>query len=280
MSLRFSSIALIAVLALSGGEALAQDVGLRRLSPAPIIIPQLPPASAPAPARPAAQKPAAAPARPAPRPAPPRPAAAQPAARPALAPIGGAPAQPAPAPARAATPAAPSPRPIGTPIGAPVGTPAGGRPVIIIDSRRIGDPTGAVIEVARASRLVMQEFGARSEELGKLKAEADKAQAAADAARGREKERLAATARLQKAEFDTRNTALEKEFNARNQTLLSPIQMRINEALKAFAIAQGATIVLDGARFNGAVLAMKAGTDPASLDMTTVFIDSYNRAHP
>jgi Skp family chaperone for outer membrane proteins len=126
----------------------------------------------------------------------------------------------------------------------------------------------------------MQEFGPRSDELGKLKVEADKAQAAADAARGREKERLTATARLQKAEFDTRNAALEKEFKARSETLLSPIQMRINEALKAFANAQGAVVVLDGARFNGAVLAMRAGTDPASLDLTTVFIDSYNRAHP
>jgi Skp family chaperone for outer membrane proteins len=152
--------------------------------------------------------------------------------------------------------------------------------VIIIDSRRIGDPTGAVIEVARASRVVMQEFGPRSDELGRLKAEADKTQAAADAARGREKTSLAAKARLQKAEFDTRNTALEREFKARNETLLSPVQMRINEALKAFAVAQGAVVVIDGARFNGAVLAMKAGTDPASLDMTTAFIDSYNRAHP
>ena len=82
------------------------------------------------------------------------------------------------------------------------------------------------------------------------------------------------------ARVQTRNAALEKEFKARNETLLSPIQVRINESLKAFAIAQGAVIVLDGARFNGAVLAMKAGTDPASLDLTTAFIDSYNKAHP
>jgi Skp family chaperone for outer membrane proteins len=152
--------------------------------------------------------------------------------------------------------------------------------VIIIDSRRIGDPAGSVIEVSRASRQVVQEFAPRTQELMKLKTEAEKTQAAADAARGREKESLTAKARLQKAEFDTRNAALEKEFKARTDTLLAPIQTRINESLKAFALAQGATIVLDGARFNGAVLAMKAGTDPASLDLTTMFIDGYNRAHP
>ncbi len=261
MSLRLSSIVLIAAAALGGPEAMAQDAGLRRLSPPPVASP---------PRR----------ATPAPRPAAPRPAAEQPAASPVLAPIGGAAAQPAPAPrsapARAAAPAAPIPRP----IGAPIATPVGGRPVIIIDSRRIGDPAGSVIEVSRASRQVVQEFGPRTQELMKLKAEAEKTQSAADAARGREKESLGAKARLQKAEFDTRNAALEKEFKARNETLLSPIQTRINESLKAFAVAQGATIVLDGARFNGAVLAMKAGTDPASLDLTTAFIDGYNRAHP
>ena len=72
----------------------------------------------------------------------------------------------------------------------------------------------------------------------------------------------------------------EKEFKARSETLLAPVQTRINEALKAFAIANNATIVLDGARFNSAVLAMKAGVDPASLDLTAAFVDSYNRTHP
>jgi Skp family chaperone for outer membrane proteins len=274
MSLRISSIVLIAVLTLNGGAAVAQDPGLRRLSPAPIIIPQLPATPAPAPARSSPPRPApASTARTAP---PARPTPVRPAVQSTTAPA------PNSAPARPAAPAASIPRPAAPPIGGLGGPPIGGRPVIIIDSRRIGDPTGAVIEVARASRQVMQEFGPRSDELGKLKVEADKAQAAADAARGRgrEKERLTATARLQKAEFDTRNAALEKEFKARSETLLSPIQMRINEALKAFANAQGAVVVLDGARFNGAVLAMRAGTDPASLDLTTVFIDSYNRAHP
>ena len=247
MSLRFARIVLIAALTLSGAAALAQDAGLRRLSPPPVATP--PRRATPTPARPAPQ--------PAPRPA----------------------AQPAPAPrsaaVRPAPPAAPTPRPAATAL-----APIGGRPVIIIDSRRIGDPAGSVIEVSRASRQVVQEFAPRTQELVKLKTEAEKTQAAADAARGREKESLAAKARLQKAEFDTRNAALEKEFKARTDTLLAPIQTRINDALKAFAIAQGATIVLDGARFNGAVLAMKAGTDPASLDLTTMFIDSYNRAHP
>ena len=243
MSLRLARIALIAALTLSGAAAVAQDAGLRRLSPPPV-------ATTPRRATPA-------PARPAPRPA----------------------AQPAPAPreaaARPATPAAPTPRPVATAL-----PPIGGRPVIIIDSRRIGDPAGSVIEVSRASRQVVQEFASRTQELMTLKTEAEKTQAAADAARGREKESLTAKARLQKAEFDTRNAALEKEFKARTDTLLAPIQTRINESLKAFALAQGATIVLDGARFNGAVLAMKAGTDPASLDLTTMFIDGYNRAHP
>ena len=82
------------------------------------------------------------------------------------------------------------------------------------------------------------------------------------------------------AERDAAYAALEKEFKARSDTLLTPVQFRINESLKAFANASGATVVLDGARFNGAVLAMKAGTDPASLDLTTAFIDSYNKAHP
>lgn len=235
MSLRLASIVLIAALPLSGAQALAQDVGLRRLSPPPVAAP--PRRATPPPARPAARPPA-------------------PAARPA-------------------TTAAPAPRPAATAL-----PPIGGRPVIIIDSRRIGDPTGSVIDVARASRQVAQEFAPRTEELLKLKTEAQKTQAAADAARGREKDNLAARARLQKAEFDTRNAALEKEFKARSDTLLSPVQTRINASLKAFAVAQGATIVLDGARFNGAVLAMKAGTDPASLDLTTMFIDSYNRANP
>jgi Skp family chaperone for outer membrane proteins len=156
----------------------------------------------------------------------------------------------------------------------------GSRPVIIIDSRRIGDPNGAVNEVVRANRQVVQEFAARTDELLKLKAAADQTQAAADAAKGREKDTLAAKARLQKAELDTRNAALEKEFRTRGETLLAPVQVRINESLKAFALTQGAVMVLDGARFNGAVLAMKAGTDPASLDLTTAFIDGYNRTHP
>ena len=227
----------------------AQDggIGLRRLSP--------PTPAAPAPRR-----------APAPRPA-----------APALPPIGAEPAQVAvpPAPPVGATPNA-------TPRSPPVSPAAafGERPVIIIDSRRIGDPGGPVNEVARANRQVVQEFAPRTDALIKLRAEAEQTQAAADAAKGRDKNALAAKARLQRAEFDTRNTALEKEFKARSETLLAPVQTRINEALKAFAIANNATIVLDGARFNSAVLAMKAGVDPASLDLTAAFVDSYNRTHP
>lgn len=260
MSLRLTCIALAAALAWS--PALAQDAGfgLRRLSPP---TPVKPTPRRPAPVKASAETPAEAP--PARTPAP----------------------SAASAPASRALPAAPvpyqrAPAPIG---GAPLvplpPQPAiGARPVIIIDSRRIGDPNGAVIEVARASRQVTQEFAARTDALVKLRKEAEQTQAAADAARGREKEALAAKARLQKAEFDTRNAALEKEFKARSDTLLTPVQFRINESLKAFANASGAVVVLDGARFNGAVLAMKAGTDPASLDLTTTFIDSYNRTHP
>ena len=243
MSLRFLRIALIAAMTLSAAAAVAQDAGLRRLSPPPVATP--PRRATPPPARPPARPPA----------------------QPATAPDSAA--------ARPAASIAAAPRPVAATL-----PPIGGRPVIIIDSRRIGDPAGSVIEVSRASRQVVQEFAPRTQELVKLKTEAEKTQAAADAARGREKDSLTAKARLQKAEFDTRNAALEKEFKARTDTLLAPIQARINDSLKAFAIAQGATIVLDGARFNGAVLAMKAGTDPASLDLTTMFIDGYNRAHP
>lgn len=257
MSRPIFSILVIGALALGSGLALAQqpDFGLRRLTPPPVAQPPR-------------------------RTPPPRPAPPQPAPAPAAQPV---PASRAAA-AQPATPAAPipyarslSPGPAPTP---PSPGLAGGRPVIIIDSRRIGDPAGTLIEVSRASRQVVQEFGPRTEELLKLKTEAERTQAAADAARGRDKESLTAQARLQKAEFDTRNAALEKEFKERSDTLLAPIQTRINESLKAFANAQGAVIVLDGARFNGAVLAMKAGTDPAALDLTAAFIESYNRAHP
>ena len=256
MSLRPICIALAAAAA-AWVPAVAQDAGfgLRRLSPPEPIKP--------APRRTAPPKPA-----PAPQAQKPAPAAAS-APAPRALPAAAVPYQRTPAPAGLA--------PIGS---VPALVPAGNRPVIIIDSRRIGDPNGAVIEVARASRQVAQEFAPRTEALVKLRKEAEQTQAAADAARGREKETLAAKARLQKAEFDTRNAALEKEFKARSDTLLTPVQFRINESLKAFANASGATVVLDGARFNGAVLAMKAGTDPASLDLTTAFIDSYNKAHP
>lgn len=261
MSLRLTRIALAAALAWS--PALAQDAGfgLRRLSPPTPVKPA--PRRA-APVKPPTETPAdVAPARtPAPSPA------STPAPR--SAPAAPVPYQRAPAPIGGGAPLVPLPP-----------QPAiGARPVIIIDSRRIGDPNGAVIEVARASRQVTQEFAARTDALVKLRKEAEQTQAAADAARGRDKESLAAKARLQKAEFDTRNAALEKEFKARSDTLLTPVQFRINESLKAFANASGAVVVLDGARFNGAILAMKAGTDPASLDLTAAFIDSYNRAHP
>lgn len=254
MSLRPIRIALAAA-AVAWSPALAQDAGfgLRRLSPPTPIKP--------APRRAPGAKPVEAIQTPQPAPS----SAAAPAAR-AL------PAAPAPYPR--------APAPIGGARLVPVPAAADGRPVIIIDSRRIGDPNGEVIEVSRASRQVTQEFAARTNALVKLRQEAAQTQAAADAAKGRDRDSLAAKARLQKAEFDTRNTALEKEFKARSDTLLAPIQLRINESLKAFANASGAAVVLDGARFNGAVLAMRAGTVPASLDLTTAFIDSYNRAHP
>ncbi len=263
MSRRFSILVATAAVALSHSAALAQDAGygLRRLTPPPL---------------------AGGPPR---RVAPPRPATAAPAVKtPAASPAA---AQPAPGvyprvstPTPTPTPAAPrAPSASPPPLAATAAVPPGGRPVIIIDSRRIGDPAGAVNEVTRASRMVEQEFAPRTDALLKLKAEAEATQAAADAAKGRNRD-LTAKARLQKAEFDTRNTALDAEFRARTETLLAPIQVRINDALRAFAMTNGAVMVLDGAQFNSAVIAMRAGVDPQALDLTTSFIDSYNRAHP
>jgi len=243
-----------------------------------------PAAKTPAPKTPAAKTPAAkAPEpKPAAKPAP-APAQKPPAALPAAA-------KPAPPAAAAAKPAAPpptqsAPKPAATPVPAPrpaaAPAPAANRSaVIIIDSSEIADPQTGVRQLARISAQLTQEFAARSDNVDKLKAQAEKAQADLKAAKPAAAKTLAPKVKAQVDQYEAETKSFENAYNARSQALVVPVQRQVNDALTAFANARGATVVIDGSRFNESVLMLQKGVNPNALDLTRAFIDSYNAAHP
>ncbi len=222
--------------------------------PGSMAPPSAPPISSPAPPRPVAV--------PVPAPTPPPVEAPAPAPPPRVA---------APSPA----PAALAPRPA-------VGTPAPAAPasrtahtVMIINSSQIADSRTGVKQLARISAQLTREFAPRTKTLEDLKASAEKAQ----------KELAAATAPSPqlKAQIDrylAEEKAYETAYNARSNALVAPVQRQVNEALQIFANTRGATVVIDGARFNESVLMLQPGLNPNTLDLTRAFIDSYNATHP
>jgi Skp family chaperone for outer membrane proteins len=149
----------------------------------------------------------------------------------------------------------------------------------IIDTEAFGDTKEGIKRLVVAYQTVEREFKPRRDEVQALRTRYDalvkevndtKAVAAPAALQAK-----ADQAQQLEIEIKRKQEDGQKALDKRVQELTGPVYQDIGNALKAYAVARGLSVIFDSSKMQGVVMVVDGG-----IDITAAFIADYNQRNP
>jgi len=169
------------------------------------------------------------------------------------------------------------PRPTPTPTNAPVPQ----SKIAVVDTSMFGNEKNGIYRFVDATRMVANEFKARSDEVNNL---ANRLNALANELdtlmKANPVNQTVLDAKQQQGatlqtEYNTKKAKLDEDVGKRYDQVVSPISRQIGAALDQFATQRGVTMTLDVSKLLPAIL-----TIVPSVDLTQAFINEFNSKNP
>src|SRR6185436_3083172 len=184
------------------------------------------------------------------------------------------------APRSTPTPA-PVTQPRPTPSPAPANAPVPPSKIAVVDTSIFGNEKNGIYRFVDATRMVANEFKARSEEINSLASRLNALANELDTLmKANPVNQTVLDAKQQQGvalqtEYSTKKAKLDEDVGKRYDQVVSPISRQIGAALDQFAAARGVTMTLDVSKLLPAIL-----TIVPAVDLTQAFINDFNSKNP